>query len=93
MESKIGRHLINYTLNLPPPRTIVENGSPLPFVLVGNEAFALTSFMMRPYSRANDLTLQQKIFNYRLSRARRMCFWYFYGTLKNFSTTLINKYR
>lgn len=72
MESEIGRHLINNTFNLPPPRSIVENGPQLPFVLVGDEAFALTSFMMRPYPRANDLNLQQKVFNYRLSRARRI---------------------
>jgi len=37
------------------------------FVLVGDEAFALTHFMMRPYPRANDLNLKQKVFNYRLS--------------------------
>lgn len=72
MESEIGRHLINNTLNLPSPRSIVENGPQLPFVLVGDEAFALTSFMMRPYPRANNLNLQKKVFNYRLSRARRI---------------------
>lgn len=72
MESKIGRHLINNTFNLPLSRSIVENGPQLPFVLVGDEAFALTSFMMRLYPRANDLNLQQKVLNYRLSRARRI---------------------
>ncbi|XP_024893040.1 uncharacterized protein LOC112468198 [Temnothorax curvispinosus] len=30
-ESKIGHHLINNICNLPPPRSIVENGSQLPF--------------------------------------------------------------
>lgn len=72
MESQIGRHLINNTLNLPPPRSIVENGPQLPFIFVGDEAFALTPFMMRPYPRVNNLNLQQKVFNYRLSRARRI---------------------
>ncbi|XP_071641956.1 putative nuclease HARBI1 [Temnothorax longispinosus] len=42
------------------------------FAEMGDEAFALTSFMMRPYPRANDLNLRQKVFNYRLSRARRI---------------------
>jgi len=72
VESKIGHHLINNTFNLPLPKSIVENGPQLPFVLVGDEAFALTPFMMRPYPRANNLNLEQKVFNYRFSRARRI---------------------
>lgn len=59
-------------MNLPPPRSIVQNGPELPFTLVGDEAFALTPFMMRPYPRANNLNLQQKVFNYRLSQARKV---------------------
>lgn len=44
----------------------------LPYVLVGDEAFPLTSYLMRPYSRRNYLDISQKVFNYRLSRARRV---------------------
>lgn len=72
MESKIGRHLVDNTLNLPPPKSIVEDGPRLPFIFVADEAFALSHFMMRPYPRANNLNVQQKVFNYRLSRARRI---------------------
>jgi len=72
VESKIGHHLINNIFNLLLPKSIVENGPQLPFVLVGDEAFALTPFMMRPYPRANNLNLEQKVFNYLLSRARRI---------------------
>ncbi|XP_050664788.1 uncharacterized protein LOC126965301 [Leptidea sinapis] len=42
----------------------------LPFVIVGDEAFGLSSHVMRPYARDN-LPYRKKIFNYRLSRARR----------------------
>lgn len=44
----------------------------MPYIIVGDEAFALTSFMLRPYPRSNNLNLEQKVFNYRLSRARRI---------------------
>lgn len=48
------------TLNIPP------NG-----VIVGDDAFPLKTFLLKPYSRRN-LTREEKIFNYRLSRARRI---------------------
>lgn len=70
VKNEIGHHFINNTFNLPLPRSIVKNSPQLPFVLVG-EAF-LTSFMMRLYPHINDLNLRQKVFNYRLSRARRI---------------------
>jgi len=41
------------------------------YAFVGDEAFPLKLYMLRPYSRDN-LTDAQRIFNYRLSRARRV---------------------
>jgi hypothetical protein len=40
-------------------------------VIIGDDAFPLRNTLMKPYSKVN-LTLKQKIFNYRLSRARRV---------------------
>lgn len=56
---------------MPKVRSISENGPELPYVIVG-EAFALTLYMLRPYPRMGNLNLQKKVFNYRLSRARRI---------------------
>lgn len=39
--------------------------------LVGDDAFALKTHLLKPYGGTN-LTKAQKIFNYRLSRARRI---------------------
>lgn len=44
----------------------------LEYVLVGDEAFPLTDYLMRPYPRRLLLDMRKKVFNYRLSRARRV---------------------
>ena len=41
-------------------------------VFVGDEAFPLKPYLMKPYPRRNDLTREQKIYNYRLCRCRRI---------------------
>lgn len=71
MDSEIGEALINDTLNLPDSCPIETNGLPLPYVFVADEAFGLSSYMMRPYPSRN-LTYDKKVFNYRQSRARRI---------------------
>jgi hypothetical protein len=50
----------NYLLNWP------DN-----LVIIGDDAFLLRNTLLKPYSKVN-LTLKQKIFNYRLSCARRV---------------------
>jgi hypothetical protein len=50
----------NNELNLPPNS-----------VIVGDDAFPLRTNLLKPYIRVN-LTLKHRVFNYRLSRARRV---------------------
>ena len=42
------------------------SGFKFSYVLVEDEAFPLTSYMMRSYSRSENLTMTKIIFNYRL---------------------------
>ncbi|KAK8761491.1 hypothetical protein V5799_027239 [Amblyomma americanum] len=69
-------------LGIPQPRSIGSIGL-IPYHMVGDEAFPLKPFMMRPYPRRelqkfrNDPAQRQEYlkratFNYRLSRARRL---------------------
>jgi len=69
---------IGYAINeelfaLPPPRYFHgdESANKHPFVFVGDEAFPLKTNLVKPYPR-NVLTDKKRIFNYRLSRARRV---------------------
>lgn len=43
----------------------------MPYCIVADDAFAMKTFMMKPYSM-RKLTMPQRVFNYRLSRARRI---------------------
>ena len=42
-----------------------------PYFIVGDDAFVLSEFMMKSFSRKN-MSLFERIFNYRLSRCRRV---------------------
>lgn len=56
-------------------QSILENGSsniPPNSVVLGDEAFPLKKYLMKPYPRTQGLSKEKKIFNYRLSRARRV---------------------
>lgn len=52
----------------------LENGTlhlPDGYTIVGDDIFPLKNYLMKPYSRRN-LSKKERIFNYRLSRARRI---------------------
>lgn len=61
------------TLPLPAPKPWphAEEGGPRPYVIVADDAFAMTNYLLKPYC-SRQLTHKQRIFNYRLSRARRV---------------------
>ncbi|XP_033221148.1 uncharacterized protein LOC117175547 [Belonocnema kinseyi] len=54
-ESRIKRRFERDALQVPPPNTVDEKGTKLPYVLVVDEAFSSSSFLMRPYSKSGVL--------------------------------------
>ena len=59
------------TLGLPEPTPLPDDTEPVPYHIIGDEAFALNTWMMKPYP-SRGITRANRIFNYRLSRARRI---------------------
>lgn len=69
--SLIGQKLESDDLNLPAAQSVEGcDYDPLPYFFVGDEAFPLRENMMRPYP--GKLAEPERVFNYRLSRARRV---------------------
>ena len=67
-ESSIGKAFKMNKLNIPTPEKIINTNIEMPFYFVGDEA--LQKNLMCPFPR-RQLDLPKRIFNYRLSRARR----------------------
>ena len=54
-----------------PDDDFLSNGIKMPYVFLGDDAFALKRFMMKPYPQQN-LTPDKRLYNYRHSRGRRI---------------------
>ena len=59
------------SLNIPPPKPLPGRAMPVPYVLTGDDAFGLTTYLVKPFPH-KGLTDEEKVFNYRLSRMRRI---------------------
>ena len=69
--SQLGYAIEQNLIDIPDPHVLPNSERKLPFVFVADDAFGLKTFMMKPYPFQN-LSLTQRVFNYRLSRARRI---------------------
>ena len=68
--SSLNELFLNKTM-FPDPSVIVGTDKSFPYVVVGDEAFPLKENLMKPYP-STGLSSEKRIFNYRLSRARRI---------------------
>jgi len=69
--SSLAPALQDATLGLPQPDHLPHDDVDIPYFLVGDDAFALRTYMMKPFPQYR-LTKEERIFNYRASRARRV---------------------
>lgn len=71
--SKLGKLLERNKLNVPKDNALPNTQTIMPYVIVGDEAFPLKKYLLRPYPGSQiQGDKSKRIFNYRLSRARRV---------------------
>lgn len=59
-------------LNIPKDEPLPSKTEMMPYVFIGDGAFSLSKYTMKPYSGVYEKGNSKRIFNYRLSRARRI---------------------
>lgn len=70
-DSVFGKKLANNRLKLPKAECIPNSDIEVPYFFVGDGAFSLRPNLMKPFA-ARKMSLKHALFNYRLSRARRV---------------------
>ena len=72
-KSAMGKAFLSQKMNVPQPYYLSDSRSYgiVPYFLVGDEGFPLQEWLMRPYA-GQGIPEDEVIFNYRLSRARRL---------------------
>jgi hypothetical protein len=69
--SSLYQLLNSNNFNMPNAKKLPLSDVELPFVILGDEGYPLLTYLMRPYPR-RQLTESRRLFNYRLSRGRRV---------------------
>ena len=71
-KTNFAKMLENGKASLPEPRCLPYGGIVnMPYVFIGDDAFALKTNMMKPYPQ-KSLDTEKRVYNYRHSRARRI---------------------
>ena len=58
-------------IGIPTPSPLPDDDKPIGYYIIGDDAFGMKTWLMKPFSR-RSLENDERIFNYRLSRARRL---------------------
>jgi hypothetical protein len=69
-ESELNHALMRNTINMPTTAVLPGTDQEFPYCIIGDDAFPLRETILKPYPH-RQLSREQRMFNYRLSRARR----------------------
>lgn len=69
-QSILWEKICTNSINLPPPSSLPDSDIDVPYVFLGDGAFALSSHLMKPFTGHHALNTPQRIFNQQLSRSR-----------------------
>ena len=70
--SELKAAIDNGSVGFPEATSLPHDDKPIPYCIVGDDAFTLWTWLMKPYSKRH-MTLAERIFNYRLSRGCGKC--------------------
>ena len=71
MPSQLKRRIEDGRIGFPDPAPITQGGPYVPYFILADDAFALKTWLMKPYGR-RMLTREERIAIYRISRGRRV---------------------
>ncbi|CAH1986983.1 unnamed protein product [Acanthoscelides obtectus] len=66
------KQIEKHEFNLPNSEPLCGRTMSVPYVLVADDAFALSTYTLKPYSTDLNVGSPKRVYNYRLSRARRI---------------------
>lgn len=69
--TKFRKKINDCSLNIPNDSSLPGRNKPVPYVFVTDDAFPLEKHLLKPFPGPQDSNSKERIFSYRLSRARR----------------------
>ncbi|OXU16556.1 hypothetical protein TSAR_013846, partial [Trichomalopsis sarcophagae] len=69
-DTDFASQLANDELDIPLSRPLPNTDIEMPFMFIADEIFALSKHLMKSFNKSGELTVEEKVFNYRFKRAR-----------------------